>query len=1481
MDIDREMLDSSVHAAHHALERTRNLTGKHLEHYNKPGYYGQVGISVINRLSTFANLVQKFADVHPYVQAAWTIISSVVNVVTDTQGIDQSVLDLFETLDSTYKFIDDTGDIESHPSYERILSTLAKQTVECAYFIRDYAKKHNFWTRVGKNVFGEPIKQRVQSYQDAFAKLLTEFRSHSALHTEITVGRLLECNQLTSENLDLHNLPYAAAAGLHTGKQCLPGTRVEVLDEIIDWINNDNDNCPRLFWLAGPAGAGKSAIAHSIALRFKSIRRLGSLFCFDRNYSIERRREKVFSTIARDLADLDPQIKSELAKAVKNETSLRSTIDLQLQWEKFILEPLRATSEVSTGPILVVIDALDESGDPISRRELLKILAKEIASLPGNIRFLVTSRPEKDIILTFKSQSHIRAKMMDTIPESEIDHDILTYFRTTLEVEIKEGSFGHVHLRRLVDLSQGLFQWAYLASEFLTGLGNGAGSTATERYQDLIETQHIQSINDPLDTMYNQILSSLFDSKSTRVMSRFRSVIGSIVAASEPLSLNNLVALRGENIPLFGKETDIKVVIQYMGSLLSGIDDPSSTIRPLHLSFREYLLDHDRSREFWIDPSHCHRDFAFGCLRTLMEELRFNICNISNSHIRNIDNESLPGRVSSSIPLQLSYSSRFWALHVSSTTFDTLLARKVEKFLRHGFLLWLEVLSILQAVSVAVRSMSSVIAWCSGKESHETLYNFVVDGKRFVQLFGGAIAESAPHVYISALPFCPQSSIIYKTFINHFPNILRIASEPIHGWPLGQRTIEMPGIQCVCFSHRGQYLAVGLDNGFIKVLDPETLEILWTIELPGEDCVYAVQFSTGDKLLIFATHTSIYSFHILSGYLTLETSFPRVLELSFSQNAKFVALLHDFELIVQNLETKENIINIPVEALERTPSFGFSDVSFITYLGMDIGIQLWNLETGAVLHVPLRPPLPDFYDEWSDHQLLDPPIISPDGRQIIFNNNIRLYIWNFRDNSLITLEGYEPILRSTMTPDGDIVMIRCYGGIILRDMNGNEMHCETTNDIYISAISKDGKRLAISDNSRLNIVELDGWQSSAHIHHSQSTPRYPATPMVVSSDEKYFLVKSTENGYYEICDVESGRPIQKLCLEYAESLDYHSPRSSRDFSPMSRYFGYISGEHAVKICNIGSGTIRNFPPDNQQADVGAIAFSQDEEFIAILDLSQGTIQLWNIDSLKIVDSLTIPTAQYGEPPKFKASSTFQYFAYSFSYGGIFLFSRTQPAPFDFLTSSCEPVRLNDLEDFAFSSDEKYMLISSNSKIFHLNLITNEHRVITLQGNVPAADLRRRRFIYFTRNSDTRLLDITSGLYNIWDAFSGEIIYSVSLEYPDKWIPKFTPIGDQYYFTATKSYRRMLTLDNMEGDDGTCFSSNEQHRLQTHDGSFAKLCSDGWVTARNNEILFWVPHDYHQRLHTSRLKYIVGKKPTELDLSSFVHGQLWTAPFHIM
>ena len=236
------------------------------------------------------------------------------------------------------------------------------------------------------------------------------------------------------EDLDLNNIPYVGGAGLDTRKFCLEGTRHEILDEITTWINNTEDNTTRILWLHGEAGTGKSSIAHTIADRFKKLGRLGSCYCFDHNQMAAQRDKNIFTTIARDLADRDKQMRRQLANAIHQDMSLKHTTDIQQQWKELIMKPAKTFSETMAGPVVIVIDALDGSGMAASRQHLLRILAGKldddeslITKLPPHIRILPTSRPLPDITNALNGVEHVQSMSTFSIPLALSRRDIFRY----------------------------------------------------------------------------------------------------------------------------------------------------------------------------------------------------------------------------------------------------------------------------------------------------------------------------------------------------------------------------------------------------------------------------------------------------------------------------------------------------------------------------------------------------------------------------------------------------------------------------------------------------------------------------------------------------------------------------------------------------------------------------------------------------------------------------------------------------------------------------------------------------------------------------------------------------------------------------------------------------------------------------------------------------------------------------------------------
>ena len=71
----------------------------------------------------------------------------------------------------------------------------------------------------------------------------------------------------------------------------------------------------------------------------------------------ERRHGKVFSTIAKDLANRDRLLRRQLAATVHDNDALKKTTDILRQWEELIMIPATALTEAMMGPIVIIVDA--------------------------------------------------------------------------------------------------------------------------------------------------------------------------------------------------------------------------------------------------------------------------------------------------------------------------------------------------------------------------------------------------------------------------------------------------------------------------------------------------------------------------------------------------------------------------------------------------------------------------------------------------------------------------------------------------------------------------------------------------------------------------------------------------------------------------------------------------------------------------------------------------------------------------------------------------------------------------------------------------------------------------------------------------------------------------------------------------------------------------------------------------------------------
>ncbi|KZS87693.1 hypothetical protein SISNIDRAFT_401705, partial [Sistotremastrum niveocremeum HHB9708] len=786
-------------------------------------------------------------QIHPYTSAAWAVISAGFKVRAPLQQRDAAMSDLVDVMDDACALVSASASLELHTANPRrkIAAKLLHQATECGYFIQWYAKDKGLLKRTAQNLSGS-AEPNIKRFIKSFERLRKAFQEHATAEIDIAVLRIVGKVEDIVAAVNLNDMPYAKGAGYALERGCLSETRTKIITEITDWLLRPivvdtirpsdspdvRDDRASLFWLSGFAGSGKSAIAHTIAANLAAIGRLGSAFFFDEATANDRSAAVLFSHISRDLADTIPEWKQALAPIVEK-ASLRYSPSVTVQFDELILRPAQACTFV--GPILLVIDALDErGGDGVSRRELLRILSSRLHELPVNFRVILTSRPDKEIEDALNSTPYVERRILDKAAAN----DLGVYFQSRLgDQPALDRRWPHDEwIRILVHKSEGLFQWAFTACEFMLE----RGWEVPERFETLLITTELEGI----DSLYKAILRSRFGSDVNDIrIPRFQAVLGRALCVLSPLRVSDLITLRGPS----EKPETTEAILKWMGSVLTGVTPGSQgRVQAFHTSFRDFLFNQHRSGIFHVDPPTHHLALARACLVVLNKELKFNICGLETSYNSSHPNaDNFRDRIREHVSGALLYASEFWSHHVAEIAgeADPTLIELVQEFVNTKFLFWLELLGFTKKIYWAGGAMRTMVKWAS--MSHvKSLITFGADAQRFISNFAEVIGRSPAHLYISCLPFAPESSLVSQQYLPLFNNTIRAQSGKQPMWnPLQKPQVlhgHTAGVREVAFDHRGKHLVSCSNDSTIRVWDT----VNWTsVKLRGHDsAVYSVQF---------------------------------------------------------------------------------------------------------------------------------------------------------------------------------------------------------------------------------------------------------------------------------------------------------------------------------------------------------------------------------------------------------------------------------------------------------------------------------------------------------------------------------------------------------------------------------------------------------------------------------------------------------------
>jgi len=315
--------------------------------------------------------------------------------------------------------------------------------------------------------------------------------------------------------------------------------------------------------------------------------------------------------------------------------------------------------------------------------------------------------------------------MDDSKLAAKTDDDIHLYLQKNLPPDLFT-QYGD----ELMKKAEGLFQWAAVACGYISYPPHGLTENDCIRGLLKLSADH-EELGQELRLLYDlyeQVLDGYF--KVDRVRRRFRSVMGQLLAAFEPLSIHSLTALRRYPHGDRDDNQSVIAIVQHLGSLLSNVTSIEQTlpIVPLHTSFRDFLTDKKMSGDFYIDLGEAHHQLAHSCLGLMLHDLKFNICNIESSYLPNNKISDLQSRINEHIPPALFYACRFWDDHLERLRFQPELLGKLRSLFEEKFLFWLEVLSLTSAVDLATPALLSLKVWLAS--GHNEVYPIVQCGNQ-------------------------------------------------------------------------------------------------------------------------------------------------------------------------------------------------------------------------------------------------------------------------------------------------------------------------------------------------------------------------------------------------------------------------------------------------------------------------------------------------------------------------------------------------------------------------------------------------------------------------------------------------------------------------------------------------------------------------------------------------------------------------------
>ena len=483
----------------------------------------------------------------------------------------------------------------------------------------------------------------------------------------------------------------------------MEGTRETILSWITAWVTDPqerDDTGGNIYWLYGSPGVGKTSLAHSICAALHERQLLaGAFFCRRDDPHLSETRN-ILPTLMYKLAITFPPFRNIVAQRLRNDANLAP----ESMKGSLFLEFIRSVPRRPKYTLVFLIDALDECGNTQNRPGILRVL-NEAANQAPWLRVIITSRPEADIQDAFNALTEPSYLRYDLGTDQAANADLRTFAQSQFNSVAERWYLStpwpeEALFNAVISRANGLFIFVktiVLAIEYR--------KDPTEALKAALQ----DSGGTGLNFLYG-LYSNILRARITPGDAEFRQMIGVLITTAPYRLLCDMAIAELAGV----RPNLVKKWIDDLSSLLYRDELANGGIRVRHLSISDFFFSGDCHGDYRVSLPDANTELGIACLKTMVGQLRFNICMLEDSRMANAEVKDLQYRINQNISNALQYSLLYWSHHLCFTPDngnEHVWAGLKEFFEGLYPLFWAEVLSITRMVPMGVPSVRRVIYW--------------------------------------------------------------------------------------------------------------------------------------------------------------------------------------------------------------------------------------------------------------------------------------------------------------------------------------------------------------------------------------------------------------------------------------------------------------------------------------------------------------------------------------------------------------------------------------------------------------------------------------------------------------------------------------------------------------------------------------------------------------------------------------------------